>query len=75
MTRLRRINKSSGLAIVYGLRKGVVQEHIIHIKLTNQPRVRDDQGEHGADRGRLDHWAEGLIIVDVELLDEATRTQ
>jgi hypothetical protein len=42
MTRLRRINKSSGLAIVYGLRKGVVQEHIIHIKLMNQPGARND---------------------------------
>jgi hypothetical protein len=43
MTRLRRINKSSGLAIVYGLRKGAVQEHIIHIKLMNQPGARNDQ--------------------------------
>jgi hypothetical protein len=35
--------------------------------------VRDDQGEHGVDHGWLDHWAKGLIIVDVRLLGEAVK--
>jgi hypothetical protein len=59
---LRRINKSSRLAVIDDLRKGVVPEHIFHIKLMNWLGVRDDQGEHGADHGRFDHRAEGLIV-------------
>jgi hypothetical protein len=70
---LRRINKSSRLAIVDGLRRGVVQECILDIKLMNRPGARDGQGEHGADRGRLDHWAEGLIVVDARSLGEAAK--
>jgi hypothetical protein len=38
----------------------------------NRPGVGDDQRDHGADRGQLDHWAEGLIVVDVGSLGEAT---
>jgi hypothetical protein len=33
----------------------------------------DSQGKHRADGGRLDHWAEGLIIVNAELLGEAAK--
>jgi hypothetical protein len=40
---LHRINKSSRLTVVDGLREGVVQEHILHIKLMNQPGARDGQ--------------------------------
>jgi hypothetical protein len=50
-----------------------MQEHILHIKLMNGPQARDDQGEYGADRNRLDHRAEGLIIVDGGSLGEATK--
>jgi hypothetical protein len=38
---LRRINKSSRLAAVDGLREGVMQEHILHVKLMNMPVVGD----------------------------------
>jgi hypothetical protein len=38
---LHRINKSSRLAVVDGLRKGVVQEHILYIKLVNRSGVGD----------------------------------
>jgi hypothetical protein len=48
---LCRINKSSRLAVVDGLPEGDEQEHILHIKLMNQLGVRDNQGEHGVDRG------------------------
>jgi hypothetical protein len=61
------------LAIVHGLREGVVQEHILHIKLMNWPGVRDSQGEHGANHGRLDHRAEGLIVIDAWSLGEAMK--
>jgi hypothetical protein len=50
-----------------------VQERILHIEPVNRPGEGDDQGEHGADRGRLDHQAKGLIVVDVESLGEATK--
>jgi hypothetical protein len=39
----------------------------------NRPGVGDTQREHGPDRGRLDHWAEGLIVVNVGSLGEATK--
>jgi hypothetical protein len=39
----------------------------------NRPGVGDDQGEHCADCGRLDHQVEGLIIVDARLLGEAAK--
>jgi hypothetical protein len=35
--------------------------------------VGDDQGEHGVDRGRIDHWTEGLIVVDAGSLGEAPK--
>jgi hypothetical protein len=50
-----------------------MQEHILHIKLMNQPGARDDQGEHGVDRDQLDHRAEGLIVVDARSLGEAVK--
>jgi hypothetical protein len=52
-----------------------VQEHILHIKLMNRPVVRDGQGEHSADHGRLDHRAEGLIVVEAGSLGEVTKDQ
>jgi hypothetical protein len=52
---LRRINKSSRLAAIDGLRKGVLEERILHIMLMNEPEVGDGQGEHHADCGWLDH--------------------
>jgi hypothetical protein len=39
----------------------------------NWPGVRDNQGEHGADHDRLDHRAEGLIVVDAGSLGEAAK--
>jgi hypothetical protein len=50
-----------------------MQEHIIHIKLMNEPRAGDSQGEHSVDRGRLDHQDEGLIVVDAGSLGEAAK--
>jgi hypothetical protein len=50
-----------------------VQECILHIKLMNWLGARDGQGEHGVDHGRLDHWAEGLIVVDAGSLGEVTK--
>jgi hypothetical protein len=37
----------------------------------NRLGAGDDQGEHGADHGRLDHRAKGLIVVDAGSLGEA----
>jgi hypothetical protein len=70
---LCRINKSSRLATVDGIREGDMQEHILHIKLMNWQGARDGQGEHDADRGRLDHRAECLITVDAGSLGEAEK--
>jgi hypothetical protein len=50
-----------------------MQEHILHIELMNRPGVGDGQGEHGADRGWLDHRVEGLIVVNAGSLGEATK--
>jgi hypothetical protein len=69
---LSRNNKSSRLAAVDGLREGAMQERVLHIKLMNFPGAGDGEGEHGVDRGRLDHRAEGLIVVNAGSLGEAT---
>jgi hypothetical protein len=39
----------------------------------NRPGAGDGQGEDGVNRGRLDHRAEGLIVVDVGSLGEAAK--
>jgi hypothetical protein len=52
-----------------------MQERILHIELVNGPGAGDGQGEHDVDHGWLDHWAEGLIVVDVESLGEAAKNQ
>jgi hypothetical protein len=39
----------------------------------NRPGAGDNQGEDGADRDRLDHRAEGLIVVDAGSLGEVTK--
>jgi hypothetical protein len=39
----------------------------------NRSGAGDDQGEDGADRERLDHRAEGLIVVDAGSLGEAAK--
>jgi hypothetical protein len=50
-----------------------VQEHILHIELVNRPGAGEGQGEHGPDRGRLDHRVEGLIVADAGSLGEAAK--
>jgi hypothetical protein len=50
-----------------------VQERILHIELMNRPGVGDSQGEDSADHGRLDHRAEGLIVVNAGSLGEAAK--
>jgi hypothetical protein len=39
----------------------------------NRSGAGDSQGEHGANHGWHDHRAEGLVIVDVRLLDEVAK--
>jgi hypothetical protein len=73
MIRLHRINKSNRLAVVNGLQEGVMQERILHIELVNRLGAGDSQGEQGMDRGGLDHWAKGLIVVDARSLGEAAK--
>jgi hypothetical protein len=73
MIGLRRINKSSRLAVVDGFQKGAVQEHILHIELMNRPGAGDGEGEHSSDRVRFDHRAEGLIVVSAGSLGEAVK--
>jgi hypothetical protein len=50
-----------------------VQEHILYIELMNGPGAGDGQGEHRADGDRLDHRAEGLIVVDAGPLGKAMK--
>jgi hypothetical protein len=71
--KLHRINKSSRLVVVDGLREGAMQEHIFHIKLMNGLGVGNGQGEHHAYHGWLDHQAEGLIVVNTESLGQTTK--
>jgi hypothetical protein len=52
-----------------------MQERFLHIKLMNRPEVGNNQREHGADRGQLDHRAECLIVVGAVSLGVKPRTK
>jgi len=47
-----------------------VEEGILHVELADRPIPGRSNAEHGADRGRLDDRAEGLVVVDAGLLGE-----
>jgi hypothetical protein len=50
-----------------------MQEHILHINLMNRSGAGDGQGEHDVGRDRLDHQADGVIVVDAESLGEVVK--
>jgi hypothetical protein len=49
-----------------------MQQRVLHIKLVDGLGTGDGQRMHCVDNSWLDHWAQGLIIVDAGPLDEAT---
>jgi hypothetical protein len=55
----------------YSLYKVAMEEGILHVELTYWPVSRRNNAEDGVDRGRLDDWAECLVVVDAGLLREA----
>jgi hypothetical protein len=71
--RLRGINKTRQLVAVDCLRESTILQHVLHIKQMDRPGIGDSQRKHHADSGRLDHRAEGLIIVDAEPLGKAAK--
>ena len=68
-----RVDKTSWLATVDPLAERAVEEGVIHVELMHKPIARESQRQHCADRGRFDHRAKGLIVVDFRALSEATR--
>jgi hypothetical protein len=50
-----------------------MQKHVLYIELMNEPGAGESQGEHRADGGRLDHRAEGLMVVDAGPLGETAK--
>jgi hypothetical protein len=64
------VNKAGGLLTIDGLMKMPMKECVLDVELMNVPGVHRGNAEHNAYGGRLDHGAEGLIIVDVVLLRE-----
>jgi hypothetical protein len=50
-----------------------MQECVLHIKLVDKSGMGDDQRKHHAKGGLLDHWAEGLIVVNTGPLGEAMK--
>jgi hypothetical protein len=50
-----------------------MHEHVLHIELMDRPGMGDDWQKHHVDGGRLDHWAEGLIVVDTGPLGEVVK--
>jgi hypothetical protein len=50
-----------------------VQYHILYIELMNKLGVHCGQGEDCVNSCWLDHWAKGLIIVDIRALGEPSK--
>jgi hypothetical protein len=48
-----------------------VEEGIRHVELVDRPVPGQCQGQNSPDGGRLDHWTEGLVVVDPRALGEA----
>ena len=71
MVRMSWIHKAGWLLAVNRLVKGAVEESILDVKLMNRPGAGSGDGENSTDGRRLDHWTEGLVIVDAVLLGEA----
>ena len=49
-----------------------VDEGVLDVELVDEPVVTDGEGEQHIDGGWVDDKAEGLIVVNVKLLGEAT---
>jgi hypothetical protein len=61
--RVHRINEADGLRAVDRLGECAVEEGVLDVELVHGPTLGDSQNQHSSDGGRLDDWAEGLIIV------------
>jgi hypothetical protein len=48
-----------------------VEESVRHVELVNRPVLGQGQSQNSPDGGRLDHWTEGLVVVDPRALGEA----
>jgi hypothetical protein len=50
-----------------------MEKCILDIQLVHWPGARERKRENRAHYSRLDHWTEGLIIVDTRSLGEAPK--
>jgi hypothetical protein len=67
-----RVGEAHGLA-AEDFEENVMEEGIFHIELLNGPVMGDSSGEHRVNSGRLNNWAESLIVVDSRALSETSK--
>jgi hypothetical protein len=67
-----RVDKPNGLSAVDRLHQGAMEEGVRHVELVDRPVLGTSQSQNSLDGGRLDHWTEGLVVVDPGALGEAS---
>jgi hypothetical protein len=68
-----RVSEARGLAVEDCLGESAVEEGIFHIELLNGPGTGESSGEHHVNSGRFHNRAEGLAVVDPEVLSETPK--
>jgi hypothetical protein len=56
-------DEAGGLAAVNSLRQSAMEEGILEVELMDCLVVGEGEGEDGADNGKFDDGAEGLVVV------------
>jgi hypothetical protein len=72
MSRMRSVDKASGLLTIDLLSKVTMKKGIRDIHLMNWPATRDCELQNGANRARFNNRREGLGEVDASTLTETT---
>ena len=72
MIRIGGVDKARWLLAVNSLLQVTVKECVLHVELMDQPGVRGGDAKDDTYRRRFDNRTEGLVVVDVVLLGEAT---
>jgi hypothetical protein len=67
------VDEAGGLAAVDSLRQSAVEEGILDVELMDRSVPREGEGEDGANSGKLDDGAEGLVVVHSGALCEAPK--
>jgi hypothetical protein len=67
---MSRIHETARPVAIHYLSLSVMEKSILNAQLVDRPRPRESQRQNCADSGRLNHGAEGPIIVNARALSK-----